>query len=626
MNNSRRRPGAEAALLLAALCGCGSSPRRPIDASPAAVEAGAHRAADGRAEATPAIDASVPDAPVPDGPVSDAAAPDAAGEAAPPASINGVRVGPGEILTNRYDNARTGANLGEEVLTASNVGDLDLLGSWPVDGEIYAQVLVVEGIEHASGTKNLALVATMQNSVYAFDLDAPESQAPLWRAGMGQLGRPGFSARNVGGLNGILSTPVVDKGRQALYLVARDCDPSFPPESPRCEHRLYELDLRSGAILRTTTIAGASPPATFEPSAHWNRPALLSAQGNLYIAFGSGPAADQHEEDFVYHGWLFRYALEDLTRPTGVYCTTPRGRGGSVWQAGAGPAADGERVYFTGANGIMDYRVHPPADWPAAPVGQEDSVIRLPLAGAFPAAGEPVSQFFDSRPYQAGGNVFQFMESGDNGFGSSGPMLIPGTDLLLVGTKAGLVYLLDRKTMAAVGDPLVPFQSLPLQPGHTMYLHSWWGIPVITQAFVFWRPDEQGAPGRYGYAYAWASEDKLKSLRFDYQTNRIEALATADVPALGGGANLVLSARGGDPASGVLWAASRSTTAAAPVGHLWAFDPLTLRPLWRGDTPAWSKFTPPTVVRGRILLPSTSNRDTAPRQVLVYGLRSAPRN
>ena len=46
-----------------------------------------------------------------------------------------------DVVTNRYDGARTGANLGETTLTASNV-DVNQFGklySYPVDGSVYAQ-------------------------------------------------------------------------------------------------------------------------------------------------------------------------------------------------------------------------------------------------------------------------------------------------------------------------------------------------------------------------------------------------------------------------------------------------------------------------------------------------------
>jgi hypothetical protein len=265
-----------------------------------------------------------------------------------------------------------------------------------------------------------------------------------------------------------------------------------------------------------------------------------------------------------------------------------------------------------------DSQTHPPADWPSAPQGQEDSVVALARDQPFPAPDEAVAQYADLRSYHDDGNVFQYMESGDVGFGSSGPLLIPDTDLLLVGSKAGLVYLIERGSMRALAEPLNPFRDQPLQDGHSSYLHGWSGIPMITQSFVFWRPSGDGA--RFGYAYAWASRDRLRALRFEYATRALTLHATADAPAVPGGGNLVLSAAGDEPASGVLWAATRSPSAEMPAGELLALEPRTLEVLWRKAYPAWSKFNPPTVARGRVYLPSTAPA-AAEQQVLVYGLR-----
>jgi outer membrane protein assembly factor BamB len=456
--------------------------------------------------------------------------------------------------------------------------------------------------------------------LYAFDADAPPPDAFVWQQGLhGELGTPGFCARNIAGPNGILSTPVIDKAHGHVYVVARDCDPQFAPEMPRCKHRLFQVALATGEVLQSVAIEGEAQGVTFDPSAHWNRPGLTLQDDALIVAFGSGPAGQQHEEDFVYHGWAFRFRVSDLSHAPEVYCTTPHGRGGSVWQSGAAPAADERGVYLTGANGIQaDSKTHPPAEWPTTPVGQEDNVVRLSHEPWTSSEGA-LKAYWDDRDYIQQGNVFQHMESGDNGFGSSGPLLIPDTRLLLVGTKAGLVYLLDRDSMKSVQEPLSPFTDLPLQPGHKLYLHSWWGIPMITQTFVFFRPDAD----HIAYAYAWASNDRLRQLRFDYNTQRVELAGTADVPDVLGGGNMVLSAAGDAADSGVLWAVTRSGDGTGgPDGVLWAFDPRTLKQLWKTQTPAWSKFNPPTVIRGRVLVPSTAPGEGITQQVLVYGLKN----
>ena len=90
--------------------------------------------------------------------------------------------GGAELLTQRYDNARTGANLAETTLNAANVPSLALLGTWLVEGEIYAQVLVASAVEVDGIPRAVAIVATMNNHVYEFDADASPGAALLWTA------------------------------------------------------------------------------------------------------------------------------------------------------------------------------------------------------------------------------------------------------------------------------------------------------------------------------------------------------------------------------------------------------------------------------------------------------------
>src|ERR671912_728693 len=75
------------------------------------------------------------------------------------------------ISTNRYDGARTGANLSETKLTAANVNvaGFGKLYSYAVDGSVYAQPLYVPGVTIAGVARNVLYVATMNDKVYAFD-------------------------------------------------------------------------------------------------------------------------------------------------------------------------------------------------------------------------------------------------------------------------------------------------------------------------------------------------------------------------------------------------------------------------------------------------------------------------
>ncbi len=78
------------------------------------------------------------------------------------------------LLMNRYDEAATGANLHETVLTPANVrpATFGKLYSYYVDGSVFAQPLYVPAVQvPGRGVHNLLFVATMNDRVYAFDAD-----------------------------------------------------------------------------------------------------------------------------------------------------------------------------------------------------------------------------------------------------------------------------------------------------------------------------------------------------------------------------------------------------------------------------------------------------------------------
>src|SRR5580704_14221784 len=92
-----------------------------------------------------------------------------------------------DVLTHHNDAGRTGAVLDETVLSPATLKTRHFgkLFSLTVDGQIYAQPLVVTGLEMPDkSTHNVVFVATMRNMVYAFDADRGDLK-PYWAVPLG---------------------------------------------------------------------------------------------------------------------------------------------------------------------------------------------------------------------------------------------------------------------------------------------------------------------------------------------------------------------------------------------------------------------------------------------------------
>jgi hypothetical protein len=55
----------------------------------------------------------------------------------------------------------------------------------PVDGYSFAQPLVMHDVPMPGGPRNVVFVATMYNTVYAYDADDPRASTPLWATNLG---------------------------------------------------------------------------------------------------------------------------------------------------------------------------------------------------------------------------------------------------------------------------------------------------------------------------------------------------------------------------------------------------------------------------------------------------------
>src|SRR5581483_7570902 len=154
-------------------------------------------------------------------------------------------------FTHHNDNARTGQNLGETVLTPANVTSATFgkLFSYPLDGVAHASPLYVADVAiPGSGFHNVVYVATEHDTVYAFDADGRRT-TPLWQvsfidpaAGVTTVpaGDTGECCDIIPEI-GITGTPVIDPQGGTLYVVAKT------KEGTRYVQRLHALDLATGA-------------------------------------------------------------------------------------------------------------------------------------------------------------------------------------------------------------------------------------------------------------------------------------------------------------------------------------------------------------------------------------------
>src|SRR5262249_45286407 len=201
------------------------------------------------------------------------------------------------VLTQHNNNARTGANLNETILKVSNVtvNQFGKLFSRTVDGQIYTQPLYVPGVNIPNqGVHNVVYVATMNNSVYAFDADNANASTPLWTVNLG----PPVPVQDTGELLdiqpiiGITSTPVINTSTKTLYGVAKT------KEGNSYFNRLHALDITTGQekagspVVITASVSGTGDGSvngtiTFNPLRQLNRPSLLLLNGVIYVAFGS---------------------------------------------------------------------------------------------------------------------------------------------------------------------------------------------------------------------------------------------------------------------------------------------------------------------------------------------------
>ena len=288
-----------------------------------------------------------------------------------------------------------------------------------INGPTYAQPLF---LDNAIGGKDVLIVATEQNIVYALDA---ATGAVIWQTP--PLAPPvalnDLPCGNIDPL-GITGTPYVEVGTRTIYLGAM----TTPDGGSTKQHLIYALSLDDGSVKSGWPVDVGAAVSGFTPDVQNQRGALLVQGGILYVPYGG-----HYGDCGNYHGWVVGV---DVTDPSKVKAWSTAAQGGGAWSAG-GVSGDGTSVYVTTGNTFN-----------ASSWGGGDAVIRLAAGPKFSGA---------TKDYYAPQNWKQ-LDSSDTDMGTHALITAPGvtpSELVAGFGKDGNMYLMDHANLGGVGHELV---------------------------------------------------------------------------------------------------------------------------------------------------------------------------
>jgi hypothetical protein len=301
------------------------------------------------------------------------------------------------VTTYHNDPMRDGVNSQETTLSpalfpAKGAVNFGLLvpaaggATGAVDGLIYAQPLYLSGVTMASsacsGSQNIVLVATMNNSIYAFTWTYTLSSksysfllTQCWMLNLNQAGEyatpftvlgvvhNGVPCNNSAPQIGIASTPVIDTSvtPPILYAVS-----AHQTASMTYTYRLHAINVSTG----TEQLNGSSAPYDLSGVFHspitavnqMQRPALAlynasPGTANVYVSFGS--FCDVNPYSGYVAALTYNYSSQTFSPVSGNWIFDTQGGAtqnqGGIWMGGSGPAVDTSgNVYVAVANGTWN--------------------------------------------------------------------------------------------------------------------------------------------------------------------------------------------------------------------------------------------------------------------------------
>lgn len=546
------------------------------------------------------------------------------------------------VTTYKYDNRVSGINSKETVLTPGNVNvaTFGQLFSNPLDGQVYAQPLYLANVAIPNkGTHNVVYVATCHDTVYAFDADTGGD--PLWTTsfispavgtGITSVPQPDVISGDTNPEIGILGTPVIDPSTGTLYVVAKTKETGRGDNHNHYVQKLHALDVATGAEKfggpntigdttcdkpgdrenkdydynlaanpRTPTVKGTGSEAIngtviFNALRANQRPSLALYKGVVYITWSS------HGDNRPYNGWVIGYDAKTLAPlSNSIFCITPDGSEGGIWQSGCGPSIDNEgNLFVSTANGTFD----------GDKGGRDWSQSFLKLNTSFGLSPAKTSSGADQTmdyftPYNEQG-----LSNGDVDLGSGGFLLFdaPGNTAaphLAIGTgKEGVFYVLNRDHLGGY-DAATDHVVQKFEKGDR---HEIMSTPVFFNNTLF---------------YNRSGED-LRARAFS-KGQFADGYTRTEGTFNGRGGGPVISANG--TSNGIVWMLNNGGPATL---EAYSADALTssptgtkVPPLYNGRLPDGGiKFAHPLVINGKVYAVCASKRgnEISSAHLCVYGL------
>ncbi len=517
------------------------------------------------------------------------------------------------VLTQHNDLSRTGWNNQETVLNHNNVtaGKFGRIGTFSVDDQVYAQPLIVTNITVGNHSGSILYVATVNNTVYAFNADDVTDTAFLWRVSLNPAGQRapntsdlkdpqygtvcGSDYRDFTALFGIVGTPVIDTVSKTLYVATKTID-----NSGNFYAYINALDLRTGqhkpgspqlisAQVNGNGNGSVNGKINYMAKYQNQRPALLLYNNIVYVASAAycdwGP----------YHGWILGFDATTLNLKY-TYNTTPDGGMGGIWMAGEGISVgqDGNLYVVTGNGTTTSDNTK---------VGNRSSSL-IKLSPQLTA----LDWFTPSN--------YAYIDSADLDYGSDGVLIVPNSSTTISGSKEGISYVVDYNNLGRFNSKNSQVKdTLVFNPNKTGFIHVH-GSPVYAKL------------NAQEFVYGWSESFNLRQFTFNRNTGTFlntykQGNRTLDygMP----GAMLSISSNGPDTSSAILWACfptSGNANREVRPGTLAAYraNDVSMDQLWNSDLIPndvignFAKFNTPTIANGKVFVPTFSNA------IKVYGL------